>query len=157
MKKTFLILAAAAMVFTTGDVIAKKKKTTSAPKITLLDSKDVNEVMKFDTEVHDFGTIQEGDEAKHIFKFVNYSKEPIVIQNARASCGCTTPSYSKEPIKPGGTGSLTVVYNTKNRPGAINKSVTVTTNLGNKILKITGKVNPQPKASAPAPKTLIKK
>ncbi len=157
MKKTFLILAVAAMVFTYGDLSAKKKNSSSAKQVTLLDSKDVNEVMKFDNEEHNFGTIEEGAEAKHVFKFVNYSKEPIVIQSARASCGCTTPSYSKEPVKPGATGTITAVYSTKNRPGSFNKTVTVSTNMGNKILKISGKVNPQPKSSAPKSSNLIKK
>ncbi len=153
MKRTLLILAAAATVFaTTTDVVAKKKPA----KVSLTDSKDVNEVMKFDNESHNFGTVQEGEKATHVFKFVNHSKEPIVIQSARASCGCTTPSYSKEPVKPGGTGSVTAVYNTKNRPGKFNKTVTVTTNFGNKVLKISGTVNPEPKSSAPKPKTLIK-
>ncbi len=155
MKKTFLILAAIATVFVTNDVVAKKKKSTT--KVELTDSKDVNDVMKFDNESHNFGNIEEGGNATHVFKFVNHGKEPLVIQSARASCGCTTPSYSKEPVKPGASGEVTAVYNTKNRPGNFNKTVTVTTNMGKKVLKISGVVNPQPKSSAPQSKTLIKK
>ncbi len=158
MKKTILILAAIATVFTSADLMAKKKKTTSAKaKITLTDSQDINDIMKFDNEAHNFGTIEEGGKATHVFKFVNYGKEPLVIQTARASCGCTTPSYSKEPVMPGASGELTAVYNTKGRPGTFNKSVTITTNKGKKIVKISGKVNPQPKTSAPKTETLIKK
>ncbi len=158
MKKSILILAAIATVFTTTNVIAKKKKTTVAakPKVELTDSKAINDVMVFDADAFNFGTLEEGAPAEHVFTFVNHSKTPLVIQNARASCGCTTPSWSKEPIKPGGTGTITAKYSTKNRPGDFNKTVTVTTNFGNKVLKISGRVNPKPKTSTPTTKTLIK-
>lgn len=97
---------------------------------------------KFEKEVHDFGTIKEGVQAEYTFKFTNIGKEPLVISNVQASCGCTTPKWTKEPVKPGDVGSITVVYNSKGRPGMFNKSVTITSNAktSSKVLFIKGTV-----------------
>jgi hypothetical protein len=108
---------------------------------------------KFDTEVHDFGNIKEGVQAEHTFKFTNTGKEPIVITNVQASCGCTTPTWSKEPIKPGAQGSVTAIYNSKGRPGNFNKAVTVTSNAktAQKVLFIKGNVEAAAAAESAMP------
>lgn len=97
---------------------------------------------KFEKEVHDFGNVKEGDQATFTFKFTNIGKEPLVISNVQASCGCTTPSWTKEPVKPGESGTVTAIYNSKGRPGNFNKAVTITSNAktSSKVLFIKGNV-----------------
>lgn len=98
---------------------------------------------EFEEESFDFGMVQEGDQAQHEFKFKNTGETPIVITNVRASCGCTTPHWTKEPIPPGGEGTIKASYNSKGRPGVFNKSITITSNAveSRKVLFIKGVVN----------------
>ncbi len=67
-------------------------------------------VFKFVEETHDFGTIKEGPQAVYEFVFTNTGREPLIIQSCSASCGCTTPDWSKDPILPGQKGKITVFY-----------------------------------------------
>ncbi|RYD52263.1 MAG: DUF1573 domain-containing protein [Sphingobacteriales bacterium] len=83
---------------------------------------------KFAEEVHDFGSVKEGPQAEHVFAFKNTGKSPLIIQNVSASCGCTTPEWSKEPIAPGKSGKITVRYNTQGRVGPIDKAVYIQSN-----------------------------
>ena len=104
--------------------------------------------LKFVEEIHDFGLIKEADgPAEYKFEFTNVTQEPITITNVRASCGCTTPSWTKAPVLPGESGQITAVYNPKNRPGPFNKTLTVTTTgkRSNILLRIQGKVEPKPR------------
>lgn len=66
--------------------------------------------MQFASYDHDFGTINQDSENTHVFKFTNTGTEPLIIQSANGSCGCTVPDYPKEPIAPGSTGEIKVVY-----------------------------------------------
>lgn len=77
---------------------------------------------------HSFGTITEGDKVTHAFKFKNTGSNPLVISNAVASCGCTVPSYPKEPVPPGGEGELVVEFNSSGREGHQQKNVLVYSN-----------------------------
>ena len=97
--------------------------------------------MVFDKEVHDFGTMPFGGDGNADFKFVNSGKEPLVITNARGSCGCTVPIWPKEPILKGHSGNIQVQYDTK-RPGPFTKTVTITSNAkgGDKVITIKGNV-----------------
>lgn len=107
--------------------------------------------LKYEQEVHDFGKIQESDGAvSFTFKFINEGNTPLVIQNVRPSCGCTTPDWSKEPVMPGKTGFIKAVFNPSNRPGAFNKSLTVTSNTEPAVtrLYIKGIVEPKPRTIA---------
>jgi hypothetical protein len=79
-------------------------------------------------EVHDFGTLKEGPAAEYAFEFKNVGKEPLIIQSASASCGCTTPEWPKEPIAPGKKGKIVVRYNTQGRPGPFDKSIWIVSN-----------------------------
>ncbi len=83
---------------------------------------------KFKEETHDFGTLKEGPVATHIFEFTNVGNEPLIIQNASASCGCTTPDWPKEPILPGKKGKITVNYNTQGRVAPFTKEVYIVSN-----------------------------
>ncbi|MDR2684642.1 MAG: DUF1573 domain-containing protein [Prevotellaceae bacterium] len=107
--------------------------------------------VEFTEETHDFGTVVQGDEngrIKTVFKFKNISAMPIMITNASASCGCTTPNVEKnKPIAPGEYGEVPVTYDS-NRVGSFNKTVTVTFAIGQESfvekLIIKGVVNAKP-------------
>jgi len=98
--------------------VAKKAVNKNAPKFLFTDKNDT----------YDFGKVPEGPVAEHVFEFKNVGKEPLIISNANASCGCTTPEWNKEPILPGKKGKITVRYNTQGRVGPIAKSVYITSN-----------------------------
>ena len=82
----------------------------------------------FTEELHDFGTIKDGDVVEHVFKFVNTGEAPLIISDAKATCGCTVPEKPTEPIPVGGEGEIKVRFNSKNKPGIQNKTVTLTAN-----------------------------
>ncbi|MGL4331613.1 MAG: DUF1573 domain-containing protein [Bacteroidales bacterium] len=99
----------------------------------------------FDTMSHDFGTFSESKKTvSTTFTFKNTGKAPLVINRVVASCGCTTPEWSKEPIAPGKSGFVKATYNAVGRPGTFNKTITVFTNTpeGNVSLNIKGIVQP---------------
>ncbi len=109
-------------------------------------------VMKFESTEVDYGEILQDSEPLRVFKFTNTGNAPLIISNAKGSCGCTVPSYPKDPILPGETGNIEVRYDTK-RIGPFQKTVTLTTNEATPThtLKIKGKVNPKPsEESVPA-------
>jgi hypothetical protein len=98
-------------------------------------------VIKFKTEIIDYGTIMQNSDGTRLFSFTNTGNAPLLITKVKTTCGCTVPSYSKTPIMPGESGELNIKYDTK-RLGAFTKTVTVTSNAegGNKILKIKGNI-----------------
>lgn len=99
----------------------------------------------FENDEHDFGTIKHGGNGVYEFKFKNMGKEPLIIANASGSCGCTVPTWPKEPIKKGESGIIKVSYDTK-RTGGFTKTVTLTSNAktATKVLTIKGVVEPAP-------------
>ena len=110
--------------------------------------------MIFETETIDYGVIEQGADPYRVFTFANTGSEPLVIKHAKGSCGCTVPTYPKEPILPGENGEIKVRYDT-NRLGKFTKKVTLTTNIGDekKMLTITGEVLKKPEAPAGVPPT----
>ena len=112
--------------------------------------------MAFTAPVHDFGTVIEGPDANCEFTFTNTGKEPIIIQKAQPSCGCTVPSFSGAPVAPGQTGTINVAYHTKGKPTAFTKTITVVSNAGTKVLTIKGTVEKAPTGSAPENTSMIK-
>lgn len=106
-------------------------------------------VISFSKTEHDFGTINEGDKVETTFDFKNTGKSALIITNARSTCGCTIPEYPKEPIPVGGTGSITVKFNSAGKPNQQNKVVTLTTNTasGKETVVIKANVTPKQKAS----------
>lgn len=108
--------------------------------------------IKFVTEEIDYGTIKRGENGVRVFEFTNTGKAPLVISGASSTCGCTVPSWPKEPIAPGEKGKIEVRYDT-NRLGAIRKTITITSNaidtptIG---LRIKGTVEEEP-VTPPAP------
>jgi len=97
--------------------------------------------MDFKKEVHDYGNIKNGANGTCTFEFTNTGNAPLIISNAAGSCGCTVPTWPKEPIAPGAKGEITVKYDTK-RTGEFTKTVTLTSNSSepNKVLTIKGNV-----------------
>ncbi len=85
-------------------------------------------IFQFEKESHDFGELPEGDKHAYEFSFTNVGAEPLIIKGVKASCGCTTPIWPKEPIMPGETATVKAVYNTKGRVGKFNKAITITSN-----------------------------
>ena len=112
-------------------------------------------VMKFTKETHDFGKVEQGKPVTYAFEFKNTGADPVVINDATASCGCTKPSFSREPIMPGKTGTVSATFNAASA-GPFNKTVTVTSNAeaSSTVLILKGEVA-APKeaqtAASPAP------
>ncbi len=110
-------------------------------------------VMKFKEETHNFGKIEQGKPVTQEFVFTNVGTEPIIISNVSASCGCTTPSYTKAPVLPGKTGSVKATYNAA-AMGAFNKSITVFSNAESPTLTLflKGEVVTKEAAAKPSSK-----
>jgi hypothetical protein len=156
MKK--IILSFALLAFATGAAQAQDKKQVisgqgvpaAAPSTLSPDN------VAFKSEVHDFGTIEEGPAAEHVFTFTNTGKEPLVIQRVQPSCGCTTPDWTKDPIAPGKTGMIKASYGTQGRPGQFEKTMTVFTNAGTKMVTFKGNVEKAPESSAPVNSSVMR-
>lgn len=161
MKRTILLLATGLMI--SGAAFAQKEvKNLTSPKVTpkvtqkvaaaqnkVTEVKEAGDALKFENLVHNFGTVPEGPAASYDFVFKNTTNEKIQLESVRASCGCTTPFWSKEAIEPGATSKITVSYNTKGRPGTIYKTITVKSTAGQKVLTIKGNVEKAPTSSVP--------
>lgn len=132
MKKFFLLSMFVSMALTVINAQDVKPETdnTDGPKI------------EFSEQEHNYGTLQKGGDGNCEFVFTNNGNEPLILSNVKASCGCTVPTWTKEPIMPGNTGTIKVRYNTNNI-GAFTKTITVTSNAVDQpriTLKIRGKV-----------------
>ncbi len=116
MLSTVALVAACPSNSNENDIVEKKKQPAH---------------IQFETELHDFGTFSRTDSAQVTFHFVytNTGEKPLVIQEARPSCGCTKVAFSTEPVMPGQKGKVTVTYNGDEvGPGYFKKSVTITSN-----------------------------
>lgn len=100
-------------------------------------------ILTLKEETHDFGTIPEGPDAVCEFEVRNTGTEPLIINSVTAGCGCTVPTYSKEPVLPGNSILIKVTYHTNGRPGAFTKSINISSNSStgeSKIIYIKGTV-----------------
>ncbi len=131
-----LVLSSFTLQAQTTTKTKKDKKKTQKP---------IDKIIKFKTLVHDFGQIPEGGKVSYDFTYKNIGRKPLILEHVRASCGCTVPVWSKKPLKRRKKDKITVTYNTKGRPGAFNKKITVRTNQGTQYLLIKGVVNRPPK------------
>lgn len=133
MKQIFRLLLLSFFVLTVSYAVAQK------PQIV------------FEKLEHDFGSFKESDGIQSVtFKFKNKGAVPLVLSNVRASCGCTTPKWTREPVVPGSSGEIQVSYDPRNRPGSFNKTIMVSSNAenANTILRITGQVEERDKTLA---------
>ena len=96
----------------------------------------------FEKDLHDFGQLIDGEKVSYSFKFTNSGNAPLIITNAKGSCGCTVPNWPKDPISPGETGTIDVTFNSSGRIGRQNKAITLTanTNPSRKVVNITSEV-----------------
>ena len=140
MKKVIYLLGI--MLLMAGVAKAQDSKASIGPEI------------EFEKVVHDYGDIPFNGNGECEFRFTNTGNEPLLIQKPKSSCGCTIPSWPNEPILPGESDVIKVTYRT-NRVGAINKTVTVTSNaLKNStvVLRIKGRVLEQAAEAMPEKK-----
>ncbi len=129
-RKMFLFASAIFFIFATGMQAQKA-------------------VITFENKKHDFGQINEdGGHATTVFEFTNTGDAPLIIQRVSASCGCTTPDWTKTPIEPGEKGTVSASYNPIGRPGAFSKDVYVYSNASNEMERLTITGNVTPKASS---------
>lgn len=135
LKFTIVALFVSAMSFAQVAQTAKKAITQEVKPTKLSE-------IKWTEETHDFGEIEKGKPVSYEFTFTNTTNQTILLTNVKASCGCTATNYTKTPVKPGETGTVTATYNAA-APGNFHKTVTVTTNeegAAPKVLIIKGKV-----------------
>ncbi len=145
MKKYWVFILSLIVLYSC-DMRRKDKIADDAARLTELAIKDSTEVQLIDS-VFNFGTINEGDKVEHSFKFINTGKKALVIGNATASCGCTVPEKPQQPVKPGETGIIKVVFNSQGKQGHQEKIITVTANTFTSFpyLKLVGEVTPSKK------------
>jgi len=98
-------------------------------------------VAEFDTTSHDFGTVKEGEKVTFTYKIKNTGEVPLIIQSANPSCGCTVPTWTKDPIPVGGSGFVTAEFDTNGKSGMNNKTITVVSNAWPKTQTLTFKAN----------------
>lgn len=148
MKKIVMLAMLAVFGVTANAQTSKTTTTTTKKTTTKTEAKAVTPKVEgagivFETDVMDYGTIPHNADGKREFVFTNNGNKPLIITNAQGSCGCTVPTYPKEPIAPGAKGVIGVKYAT-DRVGAFSKTVTLTTNAAEptKVLTIKGTVLP---------------
>lgn len=149
MKKLFL-----SAVFAVAASFASMAQTTPTTQPAPVENKNQAEI-QFEVETHDFGTFKEGVMATYEFKFKNVGKEPLILTNVSASCGCTTPEWPKEPIKPGQTAVIKAVYNSTGRPGTFVKNITVQSNAKTAMKMLTIKGNVESPNAQPASPVVV--
>ena len=123
-KKVFLGLIAVSMLLACNNSTSTGNATASTTAASNSDAP----VMKFEKETHDFGKIKIGDKINYDFKFTNTGKSPLIIKDARASCGCTIPTWPKTPIKPGESAAIKVIFDSKTKMGLQDKQIVITAN-----------------------------
>ena len=141
MKKVIYLLGI--MLLMAGVAKAQDSKASIGPEI------------EFEKVVHDYGDVPFNGNGECEFRFTNTGTEPLLVQKPKSSCGCTIPSWPKEPILPGESDVIKVTYRT-NRAGNINKTVTVTSNAvknSTVVLRIKGRVLDQPTEALPEKKS----
>lgn len=128
------------LLFVLGLSIFAKAQDSNKGTTEVKDNPNAADI-SFTSEIYDYGTIKNGSDGTCEFKFKNTGKEPLIISNARGSCGCTVPTWPKEPIMKGQSGVIKVHYDTK-RQGAFTKTVTLESNAKTnpKVLTIKGTV-----------------
>ena len=146
--KPFVLALVALFMLSCSQSASKKVKQENVEKATA--QQEANEdlpVMSFERAEHDFGNIKEGDVVETSFAFTNTGKSDLIILDARGSCGCTVPEYTKNtPIAHGETREIKVKFDSANKPGNQTKTVTLTNNTerGRDILRIKTMVTADP-------------
>lgn len=114
---------------------AQEEEPMTGPKISFIEKS------------HDFGEITQGEKVEHIFEFENVGNEPLILSDVRTTCGCTAPEWPREPIAPGKTARIKVVFNSAGKMGMQNKVITVMSNAVNnpeRVKIVTNVMPPDP-------------
>ncbi|QCR21734.1 DUF1573 domain-containing protein [Pontibacter sp. SGAir0037] len=124
MKKILLSFAFASLV--AGGAVAQQQPKTqaTAPQA----QAKAGAAITFEATEHNFGDITQGDVVEHTFTFKNTGNQPLVIERVDVTCGCTTPAWTKEPVLPGKTGTVTAKFNSAGKLGQQKKAITVHSN-----------------------------
>ena len=137
--KNMLMSCAIVAVLFSCNGSSQKNNSNTADSLAVADSAANAENLgkiEFEEAAYDFGTIKEGAVVEHIFKFKNTGEAPVILSQVSASCGCTTPEYTKDPVLPGKEGEIKVSYNSKGHTGNQQKIVTVSSNAENKVTTV---------------------
>lgn len=153
MKKIILAVSVSMFLFVAGLKAQENKTVPATPAAGVVENKNQAD-FKFEVDEYNFGTIKQGDKVTYDFNFQNAGKEPLVITEAHGSCGCTVPSWPKEPVAKGGKGIIHVEFNSTGKIGMQDKTVTITSNAkeGAKVLHLKGNVETAPTPAAPEKK-----
>lgn len=151
-KSIFIVALAAAFTFTSCKENASDKVNAENAEMTSSESADnttentgVYPVMTFHQTEHDFGTIAQGTNVEHKFTFTNTGEAPLIISDAKGSCGCTVPEFTKDPVAPGEKGEMLVKFNGSGQ-NQRTISVNVSTNTEKGTERVTIKAFVEPKA-----------
>ncbi|RAU83079.1 DUF1573 domain-containing protein [Pontibacter arcticus] len=138
MKKVILSFAFAALV--AGGAAAQTKPVS---QVSELNKQKSGPALTFEEAEYNFGDIVQGDVVEHTFKFKNTGTQPLVIKDVIVSCGCTTPSWTKEPVMPGKTGTLVAKFDSAGKLGQQKKAITIMSNAaeGAKYVYIVTNIN----------------
>ena len=124
--RIFLSILISSVVLISCDFRKKNNsKGLSATELQMLNKPTTVQVID---SMYDFGKVNEGELVQYNFRFRNTGKNPLVISNVSASCGCTVPEKPEKPIQPGEIGFIKVTFNSERRPGEVNKSITISSN-----------------------------
>ena len=135
MKKIIRNTAIAALAIFGGAALTSF--TAEVSEVTTVESVQQGPKIVFEEKEFNFGSIKQGDKVEHTFKFKNEGDAPLKINHAKGSCGCTVPKWPQEPILPGGSGEIHVVFNSAGKSGRQSKTVTLTTNVGDAAVVLT--------------------
>ncbi|MBQ3949002.1 MAG: DUF1573 domain-containing protein [Bacteroidales bacterium] len=143
MKKLFLLSLFVGLSLTALNAQEVKQDNNTKDKSAVVEKPLNGPQIEFAEQVHDYGKVKKGGDGNCEFVFTNTGNEPLILSNVKASCGCTVPTWTKEPIMPGKTGTIKVRYNTNTSPQSFTKTITVSSNSINAprlTLKIKGTI-----------------
>jgi hypothetical protein len=147
MKKILYIIVLIAFVATSGNAQRSRQTTPTTPEKPAFVPTAQGPKIEFEKLVHDYGQVVQGANGDAEFKFRNVGSEPLVLSNVSASCGCTVPSWTRDPIMPGEEGVISVRYTNMHIIGNIGRAITVLSNSvegADRItLRLAGNVNPK--------------
>ena len=146
MKRILIVLTLSTSFFTVNAQNKNVQKNQNNNNTEQESTKSADVTIDFESKVVDYGVIEHNSDGARKFVFTNNGTEPLIIKNAKGSCGCTVPTWPREPIAAGETAEIGVKYAT-NRVGKFTKTITLTTNADKRpvILTVKGEVNPPPK------------
>ncbi|MDX1476061.1 MAG: DUF1573 domain-containing protein [Saprospiraceae bacterium] len=139
MKQTLTLFVL--MLFASMALIAQQSETKEDQKKETTEEAVDGPKLTLDKSTVDYGEIEHGSDPLRVVSFTNTGNAPLIISNAKGSCGCTVPTWPREPIAPGESAEIEIRYDTK-RTGPINKTVRLTTNdaTGQYTIRVTGRV-----------------